>query len=336
MNNNDFFELATKILSGQETPEDRNLHLFLMKNEEYGKFFIWYKSKWEEKQTSSGRNFNYSRGLELLRTKINAVEHKSPKFSTKEFQLGKRIWQIAASVVILLGLGYLSYSLINNTSNQQPQNIALVTKITERGERVRIELPDGSIVYMNSESEISYPERFDKKERKVYIKGEAFFEVVREEKHPFTVRTGKIKTTVLGTKFNVLSKPDNVSVTLETGKVKVSMDNVGDEFFLAPGEQFSFDIARGITKKTKVNTGLFTEWRNGTLQFNEINFSKAIKQLENWYDVEIECNSEELLNRNIRGKYANEELKMVLEDLEFMFDFNYEFVNDSAIIINSK
>lgn len=335
MDNNDFFELATKILSGQDTSEDKSMHQFLMKNEEYKKFFLWYKSKWSGKKAISGRNFSYSRGLELLKIKITESENKLTKIPTIKTRLDRRILQIAASVVIIIGLGYLSYNLINSDSNQ-PQDVAVLTESTERGERVQIELPDGSKVHLNSESTIFYPENFDKKERKVQLTGEAFFEVARDEKRPFIVRSGEITTTVLGTKFNVSNRSNNVFVTLESGKVKVSLINSEGEFFLIPGEQFSFDISTGIARKTRVKTSLFTDWRNGILQFNEINFAEAIQKLENWYNVKIECNSEELLYRNIRGKYANEELKTVLEDLEFMFDFNYEFVNDSAILINNN
>lgn len=332
MNKHDFFELATKILSGQGTSEDKTLHIFLLKNEEYRKFFLWYQSKWNAEETVFGKDYNYLRGLELLRTKITESENKITRIPSIKSRLDRRIIQIAASIIIIIGLGYLSYNITKKESGET-QNIAFVTKSTKRGERTKIELPDGSIVHLNSESNITYPEIFNKKLRKIQLEGEAFFEVVSDEKRPFIVHSGEITTTVLGTKFNVSNRSNNVYVTLESGKVKVSQSNSEKEFFLIPGDQFSYDITTGITRKTKVKTSLFTDWRNGTLQFNEINFAEAIKKIENWYNIEIECNSEDLLKRNIRGKYDNEELKTVLEDLEFMFDFKYEFVNDSAIII---
>ncbi len=332
--NNDFFELANKILSKQYTTDEKKLHNYLLHNNDYKKFFYWYMSKWENKKDFSSKIFNYSRGLKLLRTKIAQSENGTVGIRTNEFWLTKKFVQLAASIVIIISFGIISFNYIKGDLEQSQDKI--ITYVSGKGERTKLELPDGSWVYLNSKSKISYPEKFSKKERKVELSGEAFFEVVHDEKHPFVVQTGEISTTVLGTTFNVSTQQDFVTVTLETGKVKINGIKNSKGIYLNPGEQFRFNIQNGKYRKAEVNTSLFTDWRNGILQFNEISFGDAIHQLENWYNIQIQCDSKELLHRNIRGKYMNEDFKTVMEDLEFMFEFNYEFLNDSAVKIKSN
>jgi transmembrane sensor len=335
MNKNDYFDLATRILSERYSSDDKELHGFLLMDEKYSTFFKWYKSKWQEEKVLDDLNFDYSRGLELLRKKIAVNEKQSRKSSTKVFPLAKRALQIAASVLIILGLGYFSNSLIQHNTDHARNN-TIIKKTTKTGERVQISLPDGSTVHLNSESEISFVENFEKNKRIIHLTGEAFFEVVRDENRPFIVRSGELTTTVLGTRFNVSNRQEIVYVTLQSGKVKVTGEHIDGEIYLIPGEQFGIDYSTGRAKKIKVNPDLFTDWHRGTLQFDEVKFADALLQLESWYDVKIECNADELLARNIRGKYTNEDLTTILEDLKFMFDFEFEFVTDSTIIIKSN
>lgn len=332
MDKNIFFELVTKVLSGEVTQSEKKLFDSYMIDEEYRNIYDWLKKEWYKEIKHSTEKFEYAKGLEKLRTKIKNVEQARQSASIRKIPYRKRVLRIAASVILLLTAGFLAKSLLFDENPEK--QVRLISYETLRGEKKIVELPDGSKVHLNSQTNISYPSDFSVGGRRVNLSGEAFFQVKRDTERPFIVFSGDVATTVLGTSFNISAFSENDTyVTVESGKVKVTNQLDDAELILLKGEQVIYDRNTGNITKMSVDTGPHTSWRNGVLYFDGVTFGKAIDEMERWYNVTIKCSSPTLLDRNIRGIYKNETLSEVLEDMQFMLELQHEFVNDSLIVI---
>lgn len=166
---------------------------------------------------------------------------------------------------------------------------------TPRGKDCRVTLPDGSQVWLNADSKISFPEQFVGKERNVKVEGEAFFQVTKDAKHPFVVTTDFFTTTVHGTTFNVNAySAKTASVTLVTGSVAVKPAN-GKEVMIVPGQMAVCD-AQGNTHVSKVDTYPLIQWKDGFFYFNNERLVDIMMELGRWYNVSIVFEHEEDMN----------------------------------------
>lgn len=192
-------------------------------------------------------------------------------------------------------------------NNTQTNKIQYNTLTIPRGGEYQLVLSDGTCIWMNSESRLRYPVSFIGDTREVTLEGEAYFEVARDEKHPFRVHTSLGTIEVWGTSFNVSAYPDSqASTTLVSGKVIVSTNTSKET--LTPGCQALLAVDGNI-KIQKVDTSLISSWRTGTYLFQDMPLRDIIAQLSRWYDVDIHFQSPELENiRFTGGILRNEEL----------------------------
>lgn len=160
---------------------------------------------------------------------------------------------------------------------------------TPRGGKYQLNLPDGSRVWLNSASEISFPVVFAANERRVTLKGEAYFEVAKNEKQPFHVHTETQDVTVLGTHFNVNAFSDEPAsrTTLLEGSVKVTANKASGAvkaLVLKPGQQA---VMSNNLSLANVNAEEAISWKNGMFQFNETELSSIMRQAARWYNVDV-------------------------------------------------
>jgi ferric-dicitrate binding protein FerR (iron transport regulator) len=186
-----------------------------------------------------------------------------------------QIAQQGQTQVIKLGNGEIQYKSGNQKTGAR--EVVFNTMSTPRGGQYQLVLPDGSKVWLNSESSITYPVMFSHQERKVKITGEAYFEVAKDKTKPFRVETGDMKVEVLGTHFNVKAYADEgpTKTSLLEGSVKVDMQ------VLKPGQAF----INGRIVPTNVEQDV--AWKNGIFNFNNENLTQVMKQLARWYDLDI-------------------------------------------------
>lgn len=158
-----------------------------------------------------------------------------------------------------------------------------------RGGQYQLVLSDGTKVWLNSASSITYPTAFAEGERKVVVTGEAYFEVTHDEKRPFIVQARSEVIRVLGTHFNVYAYGDEpfVNTTLLTGSVKVSVLNSHRSQLLRPGEQIQINKAGGVKLLTNVNTNKVVAWTKGQLSMEDVSVKSLMSRLSRWYDVDI-------------------------------------------------
>lgn len=185
-----------------------------------------------------------------------------------------------------------------------------------RANRYDMELPDGSHVWLNSDSRISFPKAFTGPHRRIYVEGEVYFEVVRDEGRPFVVETRGMKTTVLGTSFNVYSYHDEPfsHTTLISGSVRV--DCGGRQEILQPGRQAVFDAATGSISVREVDTWQALSWRHGIIDMDKRTLEEVAATLARLYDVRFEFRDAAAAQIRYRGNITrSDDIDDVLHSL---------------------
>lgn len=170
--------------------------------------------------------------------------------------------------------------------------------IVPAGGDYRFTLDDGTKVWLNSDTRITFPIRFDTRERCVSLVGEACFEVAEDRSRPFTVEFGGARLEVTGTRFGITAYPDcrRASVTLEEGGVRIGYNHA--EVSLEPGTQASIDKVNGTIVTREVDTRLYKSWIDGVFEFREMALAEILCRISHWYGVEFRYASED--DRNIR------------------------------------
>ncbi|SFE34198.1 FecR family protein [Chitinophaga sp. CF118] len=215
--------------------------------------------------------------------------------------------------VIKLKSGQLAYNNGHESASGEPA--AMNTLSTPRGGQYQVTLPDGTIVWLNSASSITFPTAFTGKTRQVQLKGEAYFEVATNAQQPFMVKVNKMEVQVLGTSFNLMAYADEqaIKTTLVDGAVKVKQEN--KDVVLKPGQQAQLDD-NGDMKVVKADLDATIAWKNGLFTFNDATIEDVMRQLGRWYDMEI-VYPEGIPQDHFRGEmFRNENMSSVLKILE--------------------
>lgn len=170
--------------------------------------------------------------------------------------------------------------LLSNVSGQ-------LIMSTPKAGTYQLTLPDGSEVWLNAATTITYPSKFTGGERVVRLEGEAYFSVRRDDAKPFRVLSAGQKLEVLGTEFGLSAYPDenHIKTTLVTGKVKIAADNSRSSI-LKPGEQGIF--SKGVFTIAQVDVGQQTSWKDGWISFDNKPFDEIMREVERWYDIDIQ------------------------------------------------
>lgn len=243
--------------------------------------------------------------------------------------------RMVAAIVFLLGLGALIYfSQFKNETNP----LILIEKQTSSIQRAKVTLPDGTVVQMNVNSSLKYPEQFEESNRTVLLEGEAFFEVVRDTTKPFYVKTQQLNTKVLGTSFNVNAYPGRTEViTVNTGKVRVSSNEFQEQMVdLLPNEAVTRNQERGILETEQVVASRIIAWTSGHLEFDMLPFDQVIAQLEQFYHQEIILENYSKGSCLIKASFENNGLNFILSNLQLLADFSYEETMDGKLRIHFK
>lgn len=187
-----------------------------------------------------------------------------------------------AAAILLIGL--LSTQLYLLREKEPEMNTVEVPK----GGHVSLTLSDGTKIWLNAQSKLIYPSHFTGKNRHVYLEGEGFFEVVRNEKSPFIVNSPLLDIRVLGTVFNVKAYLDeSTAVTLAKGKVEVLIDALEKTITLQPNEQVLYSKGKGVELNKDVDVSSLKQWISGEMLFINQPLSNIIKELERQFDVTV-------------------------------------------------
>mgnify|MGYP002305392387 FL=1 len=192
----------------------------------------------------------------------------------------------------------LVYSVMQGVALEDTYNVLTVPV----GGEFRVILSDGTMVFLNSGSELRYPEVFRDGQREVFLKGEAWFEVAKDSVRLFRVHAGEMDVRVLGTSFNVKAyeRMESIAMTLVTGSVEVTCNY--KSFRIVPGEQFEYRRGLELASVREVDTELYTSWKDGYYKFRQASLEEIMTTLSVWYGLEVFYQNEEAKRLEFTGK----------------------------------
>lgn len=253
------------------------------------------------------------------------VDKQWDKFKSKTVKKTKsnKIYlKIAASIVLLISLGYYINASFNTT----------ITLVAKAGAENKFVLPDNSEIWLKQGSELKYEKEFKGSARNVSLNGEGFFEVTKDPNKPFIVLTGNTTTKVLGTSFNLKNdlKTKQTELVLLSGKVEFLSNN--DKQILVPGDKV---VAMSNGKLVKsINKNLnFSSWKSGILKFEKTPIHQVIKDIELHYNKKITIKNQEFANCTLTTIFDNEPFDNVMQTLKILFDFTYVNIDKDTIVI---
>ncbi len=254
--------------------------------------------------------------------------------NTEQVQLGRRNFflRIAAAVALIVSATAVGYYF----STGYDEAVSYATLQTKTGEVRNLVLSDGSVVWVNQNSTLKYPEKFQADARQVLLEGEAFFDVAKDANRPFTILTESTKTTVLGTSFNIQGyQGQAVTLAVNTGKVEFgSRENAALKELVTPN-QIAVLSATNELSVTEGDATAYSKWKQATLEFHDKNLSEVILVLEKTFDVTIQLEAKELATRKFSGKFEKQTIIEILNILSEIIGFTYE--NDETnFVIKQK
>lgn len=278
---------------------------------------------WKEALSTAIENKENDQLLDKIHHRIALEESRTV---AKRITFYRNLLKVAA--VLVIGLIASTIALYHQA---KPDLSVVVTETvtTPYGARTSFKLPDGSEVWLNSGSTISFPRQYTKI-RNVELVGQAYFHVVKDGK-PFVVKTGYGSVEVMGTSFDVKAyENDDFKTTLVEGSVKVR-DRSNQVATLKPGQQSVITSASGFSTAC-VNTDVVTSWREGRLTFVNEPFANVAKNLERWYNVKIELQGDRLKKLGYTGTIEMETFGEVLELINTTTPIKYKFDKKSRIL----
>ena len=268
------------------------------------------------------RHYNPSLALQKVNKSIGqARQHKGFFY----------YWQrIAAALLLPLLIAGTIFFL--SEKDKVPENsVVWQTVVTPPGIKSQVKLPDGTHVWMNSGSRLSYPTPFINDKRNVKLTGEAFFVVAKNKDHPFLVNLGKIGIEVLGTKFNVTNylEEKSTEIVLTDGKVRLYGVNSAKRQKIAtmqPGQRALYRQGNNKLSLKYVDTDKYTSWIEGRLIFRDDSMNEVVRKLDRWFNVDIEIADPEIAGYVYTATFRNETISQILDLLKRTSPIGYTII----------
>ena len=253
------------------------------------------------------------------------VEESVPKPTTKNERKSRVVQFLKVAAIFLLGV-LITRFVTYDRKVAEPISASQVMYVPA-GQRAKITLEDGTKVWLNANTTLTFPNRFSLRQREVSLDGEAFFEVVSSKIRPFVVNTKNYNVKVWGTKFNLsaYSKSEIFETSLLEGAVEVLGKESNDGIVLKPNECVS---SRGHSKMevAPIEDMNHFLWKRGILYFDNLSFSEVVERLELYFDVEIEVKNQHVLSYHCTGKFRTKDgIEHILKVLQLRNKFEYTF-----------
>lgn len=250
-------------------------------------------------------------------------------------------WMAVAAVVAGLAMFIALYQYKTSTPVVQKESTVWITKKAAAGKVLAIVLPDSSEIWLNSGSSLSFPKNMkESATRNVRLNGEAFFKVRTDPAHPFIVRSQQIKTTVLGTSFNINAWPERkAEVTVMTGKVAVSLEAAGKNaalVYLLPNQKAIYSqLKNQLSMERVAEAGEANAWMDGHMVFNQMPVESVFEIMERKYKVDIQT-SQTFKGCKLTARFGNISLEEVMATLEITLGIRYTIKGQTVFIKGGK
>ncbi|RXQ91561.1 DUF4974 domain-containing protein [Ancylomarina salipaludis] len=261
--------------------------------------------------------FDSDNAWQNVKKRIVRKEIANTKLSIYRLSPFKTFMRVAASIIILLGIGLLAQTTYTHLYSNK-------TFVCESNETNRsITLEDGSVITLNSDSKLIYPRKFKAKERRIELIGEAFFNIAKNPDKPFIIKAQDAEVRVLGTSFNINATKNKVEVLVETGRIQFSSINKpSNKLVLIPG-----DFARlkeSKLEKTVSRDDNYLSWKTRQIIFRDTKLYEVARVLGRTYQVQIHFQEEDLKNLALNSTFDHEPLDNILNYMCSPFNLIYE------------
>ncbi|MGC1243143.1 MAG: FecR family protein [Chryseosolibacter sp.] len=323
MDEKEFKRLIERCLSGHATREELTL-----------------VEKWLDHRSGKDR-FEELSANEKEETRTRILETLSSKMADRpvhtakaKLNAGARIlYRVAAAVLVL---AVLTYTLLEFTARNVDEENPATGLVSSGPAGKKTILSDSSIVWLKGNSSILYPEKFDDKDRKVKLKGEALFEVSKSPDRPFIIECGGLTAKVLGTSFNIRSSENDIEVLVLTGKVALYSKGRSDSLIVLPNEKAVYHSAQNRMTKVVVKENEKIAKTAGTqysMRFNATRMNEIIRRIEEKFDVRVSLTEERLSNCTITADFTDQSLDRTLNMISQSLEIEYE-INDHEVTLS--
>ena len=357
---NDMLDIIIRVLKGEASQEDKQkLTTWLALDQENMELFKQSESVWNALEIAKmSKEYDAEKAFNEFKKQVSNRLKTSRRIGF--YKKIDTLIRIAAVLVILIGMGHM---LIKPADKGIKSDLSLFEIISPRGSKTQVLLPDGSKVWLNSESKIQYFNNFNQSGREVHLEGEGYFEVKKNPDKPFIVTTSDIRIKALGTTFNIKAYPEEktIETTLVEGKLEVESGISGKVNKLAtlePNQKVTFLKKNGVVQEQKnieekkkvenalpvktasdkiisnesVDPSLITSWKNNIFYFDNESFQDLAIKLERRFGVTIHFENENLKQMRFTGKFRDIIIEQVLEALQFASPFYYRFVDNNIYL----
>ncbi|MFN8243550.1 MAG: DUF4974 domain-containing protein [Ferruginibacter sp.] len=376
-----YWILLAKLITGEATPEEREMLEELMRDNQAWKTTLEnLQDLWNSVPVRPGADTPRNEDAYLMH--ISRLKEVVPDFeesvtgtpsdidyfeyTRKRSRTRKLVAYLAMAAILVAGIFVYPLFSSKSTASETASPVTVNEIKVNPGSRTKVQLPDGSQVWVNSGSKLTYSGNFKGSFREVELDGEAYFDVVRDPAHPFIVHTSGIDIRVLGTAFDVKAyKADpTIEATLIHGSIEViNKSQPGTpKILLKPHEKLVYnkyevalekdskdshdlradvkaasDAYQFVIKPLKQNLPdsniVETAWVYNKLSFEEERFGDLVKKMERWYNVKISIESDKLENDRLSGSFVNETVEEALKELQFLVAFRFTISNNEIRIM---
>ena len=238
------------------------------------------------------------------------------------------------AAAVVLGIG-VSLSTLYLTNQENLSTVGNYKLVTSKGEKSYLQLPDGTRVWLNSCTTLEYAENYGHSSRKIYLDGEAYFEVAKNKELPFVVKANGIDVKAIGTAFNVSAymEDSQLTTTLFNGKVAVQPTLTKQEVLLEPNQVAVYDKSRNKIEVVPYDKKQFAQWRGGFLSFEMMYLQDITKLLERNYNVVFRYENQGIKKLRFSGSFRNnEDLSEILNVIKTNTGIRYQILKDTIVI----
>ncbi|WP_298551622.1 FecR domain-containing protein [uncultured Parabacteroides sp.] len=335
----DINEIIIRYLDGSAELEEKTLLLRWLKQSDHNRDdFTATRDLWLSCNVAAGNELEVDIALGKLKDRIlrerGRMERES-RTKRKRLSVVLRWTRVAAVLLLLLGIGY---GIGSWREHSAPDLIVQNQLITAKGSKGRFTLPDGSVVWLNSETKLTYPNQFAGDRRFVSLEGEAYFEVAKDAKKPFVVQAGEVDVEVLGTCFDLdsYSSGEFVEIALLNGSVKISGKAVKEPVCLKPNELFRYRKADQAASVEEAKAGLYADWIKDRLVFDNDSLTDILISMEGRYNMDIECPKQFAASTRLSFTIRQESIEEVMEAMSQIAPIKYEIKGNKVYIIPRK
>jgi Fe2+-dicitrate sensor, membrane component len=323
-----YSNLIIRYLQGNSSPDETN------------RFYEWIRADAENKKLFFGIKAIYDAAAGSKQTmdieeSWERLLNKKKQKQTRVYVLSRRILAYAAAILLVIVSGTTYLLLKTNDSTELLSSRYIGGNGLEADVVV---LPDGTRISLGANTVFHCEKNYGRSARTVYLEGEAYFDVIKQNDKPFVVKCGGQNIEVLGTKFNVMAYPDDsvFTTTLLEGSIRLTVEDLSKSVILSPDQQLSYNRNKGVLKINSVDAQQVTAWTSGYYFFSEQRLEDILHRLSLVYGVEFIINSEKLKNPVFTGTfYRGQNIKDIMEVINMSIPIKYE-VNDHQIIISES